>query len=484
MALVLIIDLVVVFALVGIALTKGVEEALPFAAFVIALLPLESRFQIPGLFDINAQRLAIITLAVLCFLLGKTNGNTKLTSTPMKYLLMVAYGWLLISTMNSIAFSDSLKSTLSQAVDLFLLYYIIVKAVSRVETVNSILHGIVAAMAICCIFGLIEAYRQWSIVFAFPSMVHRFGGEGGLLIDESRGLRIHSTYPAHELFGAALAMALPLALYLIAIAKTWIGKTFLWVVVMLMFWNNFKTGSRGPWLAMPLAVLPLLFCRQTRKYLLTITLLIVSVLVARPGVYETIKGQYIATVNPDSAMHGDYEGRYDLVRFAYKAINKNIGRMIWGYGSGSWDSMGFQDVWEDGSVHAVVSVDSDVAGFLEAYGYVGTFILFLMLIKPTVMALKYSQVAHQPENLLCLSLLGGMLAFLFMTTNVAIYDWGQQGFWMFILMGLAMTYPKWSRARPLLRKRLTPQLVWETDRIYSATSDRLTIVGTAQSPTL
>ena len=118
--------------------------------------------------------------------------------------------------------------------------------------------------------------------------------------------------------------------------------------------------------------------------------------------------------------------------------------MLWGYGPATWGQMGFVEVYPNGSVHPVWSVDSDVAWYLQSFGFVGTVLFFLLLIWPVIATIRISRRACDAERLLPLSLCGGMLAFLFMTTNVAVYGWGQQGFWIFILMSLAMTYPKWA----------------------------------------
>jgi O-antigen ligase len=434
------IDLIVVVVLLWLASQKGVDGALPFAAFVIALVPLESEIIIPGLFDILTQRVAIVTLAVLYVFLWRGNDETKPASTPMKYLIAAAILWLGISSINSLEPGSSFKASLCEVLDLYLLYYIFVKTVSRVETVNRILMAIVAAMVVCCGFALIESYWQWSVTSLFPFIA----SASGLTLDQARGLRVHSTYPVCQLFGAALAMALPLTLYLITIARTTLQRDFLWLGVILFPWLDFKTGSRGPWIAMAVSLIPLFFYRPARKHLGIVMFLVVAVLVLRPGVYHSIVDMYTATVNPNSELNGDYEGRYELVGDAWGAICKSPDRMLWGYGEGTWRDMGFVSVYANGSVHPVLSVDSDVAGFLQELGIVGALIIFALLVKPAVGAFRNSRGAQGAESLLCLALCGSILAFVFMTTNVAVYGWGQQGFWVFIIISLAMTYPKWA----------------------------------------
>jgi hypothetical protein len=284
MVLIIVIDIIVIMVLFWLALAKGVDGALPFAAFVIALVPLESEIILPGLFDILTQRVVIVTLALLYIFLWRSDGEPKSASTPMKYLLLAAILWLAVSTANSVDPGSSLKASICELLDLFLLYYIYVKTVSRVETVNRILMAIVAAMAVCSVLGLIEAYAEWSVSSLFPATRVL-----GLTFDDARGLRVHSTYPVSLLFGAALAMALPLALYLITVAKTSLQRNFLWLTVILFPWLDFKTGSRGPWIAMPVALIPLFLHRTSRKYLLSLMLLVAAVLIFRPGVFDSIR---------------------------------------------------------------------------------------------------------------------------------------------------------------------------------------------------
>jgi len=439
MILILAIDFVVVVTVVGLALWKGIEEALPFAAFVVVLVPLSSSIALSGLFDVSTQRVVIVTLTVLYFVAGK-DGNPKPASTPLKSLLILAWIWMAVSTVNSVAFLHSLKAFACETLDLYLLYYMVARKVSRAETVERILIGIVAGMAVCGVFGLIECYRGWSVISLFPVRT---------IVDISaadEGRRLHSTYPVAHLFGAALAMAVPLALYLIATARGAGRKTLLWAIVLVMVWNTYKTTTRGPWLALPIGLIPLLLQHQYRKYLMFIALLTASVLIVRPGVYDTIKGQYTTTFDPDSPKHSTYQGRFDLLRMANRAISKDLAHMLWGYGPATWIYLGFEEEYENGSIHPIVSVDNAVAGFLEQVGYLGTLLYLLMLATPAIVALRNWRAAQGADRLLCLSLCGSMSAFLFMLTNLAVYGWGQQAFWIYIVMALSMTYPVWTQA--------------------------------------
>ena len=136
---------------------------------------------------------------------------------------------------------------------------------------------------------MVEQYAQWKIINLFPEVTHRFAaGVGGRLPDSGR---IKATFPHPILFANALALGIPWALYLLNLAKTAAQRACLWVAIILMFWNMYKTMSRGPWLALALSLfLLLLFSSGSlRKHLAVIALLTVSALIIRPGVWETLR---------------------------------------------------------------------------------------------------------------------------------------------------------------------------------------------------
>src|SRR5579863_10231008 len=120
MTLVLIIDLAVIILLCATAFYRGFERVLPIAAFLIVIFPFESQIVLPGLFDFTTQRVVVVTLAVLYLIVGRQNR----TDLPLKALILLLMGWMLLSTLNSIVFSTSLKTVLSQFFDFFVVYYI------------------------------------------------------------------------------------------------------------------------------------------------------------------------------------------------------------------------------------------------------------------------------------------------------------------------------------------------------------------------
>lgn len=446
MTLIVVIDIIVVAALVGIALTKGFERTLPVAACFLLLFPIESQIQLPGLFSLTTQRVVVITLLGLYIALGKTRdeGGRK-RALPLKYLVMVQIVWMLVSTANSFVFTVSLKTVLSQILDYFVVFYVFSRAIGGVETVRKILYSLVVGMVICSVFGAIESYSRWSVISLFPPYVHRLS-TGVYAAVSYRGNRVQSTFGHPILFGGALAMAIPQALYLLTLAKTRGRKVFLWSAIMLMFVSIYKTGSRGPWIAvfLSLAVLLLLNKDRLRKYVLVIILMTLTVLIVRPGVWQTIWDLYGETMDPDTLQGVSYQWRYALYRIAVKELDKDFGRALWGYGPESFFYLGIEDEFQ-GHMVTYDSCDSSIAALMIETGYVGLLITALLLLKPAFVAYRSFRKLAKPANSLCLVLLVNMLAFYFLMTNVAIYGWGQQSYMLWILIALAMTYPHLQR---------------------------------------
>ncbi len=78
-------------------------------------------------------------------------------------------------------------------------------------------------------------------------------------------------------------------------------------------------------------------------------------------------------------------------------------------------------------------------------GYLGLLILAWLLVKPALIALKYFQQIPQPENALSFTFFVVMAAYYFMMTNVNMYSWGQNGYMLWILIGLSMACGRLSR---------------------------------------
>jgi hypothetical protein len=444
MLIVAIIDLLAVAILWRVAVHRGFEQVLPIAAFLLVLVPNESQIKLPGLFDLTTQRLIVVVLLVLYLAIGRVHKPAGESSLPLRYLLVLQLVWLLLSAANSVVFTISIKTVLSQLLDFYVVYYIFAKSITRVGTVNKVLYGFVLSVLVCSILGAVEAYSGWSVLAWFPPTVGRFDGIGALT---DRGIRARATFAHPILYGGALAMAIPMALYLLTGAKTAARKVLLWSAVMLMFLNIYKTGSRGPWIALmsSLAILALLSRSKVRKYLVSIALLIVTVLVARPGVWESISNLYLLTLNSNSAQGESYEYRYDLYRTAWQELSRDPGRALWGYGPESFYYLGLKGQFE-GHLVPYESCDSSVVALLIETGYVGFLIAAAFLLMAAWRAFQSFLQMPPRYRPLCLMLFVNMTAFYFLMTNVAIFGWGQQSYMLWVIMGIAVILPRLVKA--------------------------------------
>lgn len=447
MTLVLIVDFVVVLLLCVTALTKGFTRTLPLATFLLVLFPFESQIVLPGLFDFTTQRIIVVTLAGLYLVFGRRKRTPEL---PLKYLVLLLMAWMLVSAANSVVFTISVKTVLSQFFDFFVIYYLVAKNVSTSETVHQILFSFVAGMLVCSVFGFVEAYWNWSVVSLFPTANHTFANLSGVM---DRSNRVQSSFGHAILFGGALAMAIPMALYLVMLAKSTTRQVFLWCAIMLMFLNLFKTMSRGPWIAAIMSVTLILLggSKKMRRYVLVIGVLAVLTLVVRPGVWESISNLYGETLNPETVQGASYEWRYALYHAAFQHLNHDLGRAIWGYGPESFFYLGWKGEFQ-GTVVPFESCDSSVAALMIETGYLGFLIVAVLFLRAALFGLRSYCKMPRPYNLFCLVLLTSILSFCFLMTNVAILGWGQQSYIFWILLALIMIYPGLvERAVPLVQ---------------------------------
>lgn len=455
MTFVIIIDVLVVSILTGVTLTKGLERALPFVAFVMVLFPSQSQIQV-GLFGLTTQRVVLITLTILYFLaVGRSRSDSTLNfSDPLKWLMLLSVLWSFISTADSVVLLMSIKKLVSQVIEFYWLYYICTRVITDTKTIQKILYAIVASISVCSVFGMVEMATQWNVTSLFPYMASRFSylGESAGATYEGRGYRIMTTFPHPILYGAALAVAILLGLYLAREAKG-IRRTVLWLGILLMFYNIYKTSSRGPWLALALglSMLFLLGDRRVRKYLLYVGMLTVAVLVIRPGVWDSLSVIYWNTFNPNTVTGSSYDYRYALEHVAVGAVTRSFPRALWGYGMESFYFLGLQGTL-NGSPYTFLSCDSAWINFMVESGFVGLFLIALLLMTAAFVTWRNFRRIPEPDRYLSLILFVCIMMYYFMMISVDLYSYGQNGYIIWLLIAASVSYG---------RLKLAPQTVAE-----------------------
>lgn len=446
MTLALTIDFVVVVWLTITAIRRGFDSVLPIAAGLLMVFPTGAEVRLPGLFDLTVQRVITLALIGLYLAIGRSeHTQEEPQGLPLRWLLGGVIGWMVISSVMSVVPSVSFKSCLSQCLDFAIPYVIYARCMRNREQVESILGGFVSGMSVCAIFGLLEIYKDWTLSSLFPTVAGRFSYLESA--DLGRGMRVHSSFDHPILFGAALALAIPMTLYLLTQASSVARKAYLWCALFMMTLCIYKTGSRGPWLAVLFSVVVLVTVGdgQIRRTAGIIVALGALALVTRPGIRASVQDLYGSTMDPDSAQGESYQWRYVLYHVARQELSKDLGRSLWGFGPESFYYLGLTtDVEVDGVEHTVQvqSCDSAVVELTMDTGYVGFLLVALLLLKAAYVSLHSQFVLAWRKNSLSLLLFVNICAFCFLMTNVELFGWGQQSYMLWIVISLAMVMPR------------------------------------------
>lgn len=368
MAIAVLCDIFCVLWLTATAMRKGFDSALGLAAALLLVFPSGSRIPLPGLFDLTTQRVIVVVLVGLYLGMGRKSSAAQAHEPiPMRYLLVALLLWMLLSSAQSVVPAISFKSTLSQYFDFCALYIIYARSIRSQEQFETVLGGFVAGMFVCSIFGLLEIYWDWKVTSIFPEVAGRFADLESV---DSRGARVQSTFDHAILFGAALAMAIPMALHLVTSAKTAWKKAYIWSALLVMLLCLYKTSSRGPWLALLMSVVLLaVFGRgKLRRTIVIIGILMTVILIARPGIRDSIMSLYGETMDPDSPQGESYQWRYVLYHIAHEQLSQSAQRALLGFGPESFYYLGLTaDVSVDGEIHTV-KVESCDSSIVELIG--------------------------------------------------------------------------------------------------------------------
>lgn len=439
LALVAVIDLIAIIGLLCLAYSKdGLERALPFAAALLILVPIESLFPL-GFLTLTTHRLIIGILFLLYLIRGKGSEQLKgKRDLPLKNLIIIHILWCLIATANSIVPLMSVKKLISVVIEYYLLYFIFYKTITKTATVHRILAAIVLAVGLCSVIGTFEAYREWNILDYFPSVSHHFENTGG-----DREFRIHATFDHAILFGAAIATAITVSMYLMAVTRRQSHIVLLWSGLMFMFVSIYKTSSRGPWISAIIgcALLMVFGEKRTRRVLLYIAGLSVMVLVLRPGVWSTIEGLVVNTLGPsDNATASSYRYRFALQDAAVKRLVNPLSlRTLWGYGPESFFDVHLEGTL-DGAPHRFRSCDNAWVEFLTETGFVGLAIIVSVLLIPLFVSLRQCWRGSRSKRGLSLLLFANFVMFYVQMYSVGMYSWGQNGYMLWILIALTFAH--------------------------------------------
>ena len=238
-------------------------------------------------------------------------------------------------------------------------------------------------------------------------------------------------------------MVIPLAFYLVTTTgRSWFEKAFLNLSLVLMFWNLYKTSSRGPWVAAAAAMVILTVAAEAkiRNRIVAVGVLAGIVLIVRPGIAETLVNMWQATFDPASRMGSSFQYRPILFETVRQTVSENPIRAIFGFGLGSFREKGLVLVMPGIETHRWYTCDSSWILFWYETGYVGLAILTTLLLRPAVLALRSFRKLPRSDRYFVLVLLSSMVSFYVVMISVASYGWGQNGLMLWAVIALSVAY--------------------------------------------
>jgi O-antigen ligase len=186
--------------------------------------------------------------------------------------------------------------------------------------------------------------------------------------------------------------------------------------------------------------------KVVKKYLLLVAALAIAVLLARPGVWYTIGALYEASTDPNQPVGTSYLYRQALTTSIVDAVQKNPGRLLLGYGLGTFRELGLE-VNFLGQTKRWYTCDNNWDAFLYETGYVGLIIIGMLLGWTLILALRNYWRLPRPESTLSGVLFICIIGFCFLMLSVASYSWGQQGYMNWILISISISLPRIAHLR-------------------------------------
>jgi O-antigen ligase len=407
-------------------------KGLCISVFLLVFLSPYLLIETPGSFpNFTIHRLILILLFIVWLIKGST--NKQIGRIPFFKLFLFLLITNLISVMLSVDFVSSLKQYLSYVIELLLYYLIILKSIEKRNDVLRLLKYICFGLALVAFFALIEKYTGFNPVSQFVHGYIRLENVGHVI----------STYPHRILLGTAMAMAFPIGLALIDEAKeNKFKRITAWCLTALFLSSCYFAMSRGPWIAIILAVL-IIFClgsSSLRKKALIIVMVGILTLILKPGVWKTLESQAEATMDEKTMKGANYQYRWELWRIAYTEIRKSPVRTLWGYGQGGSKAM---DIKANVSIYrdeaAILSWDNHYAWYLVATGFLGlTAVILLYGSIAKRMFMLRRNVVESDQDIMT-SIISSIMVLLFMMSNVYIFaPQLNYLFWTLVAMGITL----------------------------------------------
>ncbi len=370
-----------------------------------------------GIPEMTVQR--VLVMGAVFFWLGAKRNFTTHQSIPFKGLLLAFTLSQLISTLLSANLMAGVKSLFVFTLENLMLFIVVSTTLQDRAGVLRMLTAIGAGLGGVAGVAMIERFKEINISLEF------FLGEGRGLVD------ITATYPHRILLGYAMAMAVPILMAVREHETQPKRQKVILVLLLLTVAGCYFANSRGPWSGLVMAggILLVLGSNQMRKSFVMIGVLSVVVIIARPGVRETLVSAISTTVgaDKDSVKRKSYEYRWKLWEVAYSEVKKSPGRLLFGYGGLSTEDMDLSDYFEKESggntaLLGFTSWDNQQACDLIEFGFVGSALEVILFIAVLWKLLKLWKSSQGVDRTIMAAFISITVIFFYARSNVYLFS--------------------------------------------------------------
>lgn len=407
-------------------LARNYRKGLALAAAFLVSLSHHLMVITPGnLPNFPIHRLIIILL--LAFWLPRKESLRRIRAVPGLLWFVLLGLTNLISVAFGLEMVNGVKEYLSFTFEFLLFYLMMATSLNHRSDALRVLRYVWGGL---CIVALLAVFERRTGTNPMEWIIPDYKA--------SYPYDILSTYPHRILFGAAMAMAFPIAIALAQGGK-WQKAKYLFSALLIAAACYFSV-SRGPWLGAlaGVVILTAMGSLKMKKIMLVIFLAVLAVFVLRPGVWGTIHSLAEDTADASTAKGSTFQYRLELWKVAFREVTKSPIRFLWGYGPGSTGSLSLERD-ADAGTKEYWSWDNHYAWLLLETGFLGLgAALMLYASFMNRMHLVWRRT-RGPDRIVLVGLISSMMVLLFMMTNVMIF--AQHLFYLFWILasaGIAM----------------------------------------------
>lgn len=384
--------------------------------FFLVLLPTEVRFEMPGaLPELTAHR------AILLFVLWNSVSRLRGVWPPPFSGILLLLGLVAVGRLCSTLMAQepvaSFKTLFGFLIETVLYYVLVLAALSERRTLTYMVRSALLALVVISMLATVERYTSVNLAARVVAG----------MVDSPQ--TVSATFRHRILLGYAMAMAFPLALALQGMAENkrqqWIAQAGALCLGAACYFSN----SRGPWVGFALGGVIMLFLggRGVARKLRWVAVVAVVVLVARPGVWDTISTLWKHSFDEASLKGRSASYRIELWRVAYGELSKSPERLLLGYGGNSTRTMDLGDEFERGAGGGAgelghTSWDSQFASNFVQYGSLGLALEALLYFSILRFALRAFRASVLSQKELAAACVAAIAVFIWAMSNVAIFS--------------------------------------------------------------